>query len=321
MQSKQIAVAVTALVMSAAAMAQDAFPSRPVVMVVPFGPGGAIDGEARLYTAAMSKIMGQQFVLDYKEGAGGTLGNAYAAKAKPDGYTLLVANGSYTVYPAVYKNLPFDTLKDFAPVSLLSERVSVLVANAKFPANNLREYLDYARNNPEKINYGTSGAGSISHLSAAWLHNLTNTKVTYVHYKGAAQQLTDLTAGRIEVAAGNLLPQLPLIKAGKLKPVAILTNKRAKPLPDVQAAVELVPGFSYTNWLGIVAPAATPKPVIAKLNEGFVKMMAQPEIVAALDKDGLGAVGSTPEEFGKRLVMEVAVWKKVVADNGIKLED
>ena len=305
------------------AMAQpaDNFPSRPVTLVVGFAAGGAVDGEVRYYANTMAKVMGQSFVLDYKTGAGGTLANTYVAKARPDGYTVLTANASFTVYPATYPNLPFDTVKDFAPVSLLSQRTSVLVTRSSFPGNTLAEYIEQARANPDKINYGTTGAGSIGHLSAAWLHNLTRTSVTFVHYKGAAPQLTDLLAGRIDVASGNLLAQLPLIRSGKLKPLAIFTNKRSRLLPDLPSAVESVPAFNYTNWIGMVVPAVTPNPVILKLNDGFVRMTKDSELIAAFDKEGLGLVGSTPAEFARHIATEIALWKKIVSENNIKLEE
>jgi tripartite-type tricarboxylate transporter receptor subunit TctC len=306
---------------AAHAQPADNFPSRPVTLVVGFAAGGAVDGEARYYANTMSKVMGQQFVLEYKTGAGGTLANAYAARARADGYTILLANASFTVYPAVYKTLPFDTVKDFAPVSLLSQRTSVLVVSPTFPANTLREYIEYARANPEKLNYATTGSGSVGHLSPAWLHNLTKTKVTFVHYKGAAPQLLDLQAGRVDAASGNLLAQLPLIKAGKLKPLAIFTNKRSRLLPDLPSAVELVPAFNYTNWIGMVVPSATPAPIIGRLNEGFVQMTKDPELISAFDKEGLGLVGSTPAEFAKHIATELALWKRVVAENNITLDE
>lgn len=306
---------------AATAQPVDNYPSRPVTLVVGFAAGGAVDGEVRYYANTMAKVTGQQFVLDYKTGAGGTLANTYVAKARPDGYTVLTANASFTVYPATYPNLSFDTLKDFAPVSLLSQRTSVLVTRASFPGNTLAEYIEQARANPEKLNYGTTGSGSIGHLSAAWLHNITKTKVTFIHYKGAAPQLVDLQAGRIDVASGNLLAQLPLIRAGKLKPLAIFTNKRSRLLPDLPSAVESVPAFNYTNWIGMVVPSATPNPIILKLNDGFVRMTKDPDLIAAFDREGLGLVGSTPAEFAKHIATEVALWKRIVIENGIKLEE
>ena len=314
---------VVGMLACATAMAQsaDGFPNRPVTLIVPFSAGGAVDGEARYYANTMTKVMNQQFVLDYKPGAGGTLASTYVARSKPDGYTILIANASFTVHPAVYKNLPFDTQKDFAPVSLLSQRISVLVTGANFRANSLGEYIEYSRANPEKVNYGTTGSGSIGHLSAAWLHSLTRTRVTFIHYKGAAPQLVDLQAGRIDVASGNLLAQLPLIKSGKLKPLAIFTNKRSRLLPDLPSAVEAVPAFNYTNWIGMVVPSATPRPIVTKLHEGFVRMTRDPELIAAFEREGLGLAGSTPEEFAKHILGEMALWKRVVTENNIALDE
>lgn len=297
------------------------FPSRPVVMIVPFAAGGAIDGETRHYANKMTGLMGQQFVIDYKPGAGGRIGNSYVAKSRPDGYTLLLANGSFTVYPAVDSDLPFDTVKDFAPVSLMSQRTTVLVASPSFSPKTFADYIAYAKANPGKINYATTGSGSLGHLSPAWLHSATNTKVTFIHYKGAAPQLLDLAAGRVDVASGNILAQMPLIRAGKVRPLAILTNRRSKLLPEIPTAAEHIPGFNFTNWLGIVAPAGTPSSVVNKLSEGFAKIAKAPDLIAALDAEDIALVGSTPAQFRQHINTEVALWKRVVQENGIKLEE
>ena len=290
-------------------------------MINPFAAGGPIDSEARRYAQGMTELTGQAFVLDFKAGAGGTLANSYVARAKPDGYTTLIANASFTVYPATYKNLTFDTLNDFAPVSLLSQRTTLLVASPQFPANNLAEYIAYARAHPDKVNYATTGAGTIGHLSPAWLHNLTKTSVTFVHYKGGAPQLVDLSAGRVDVASGNILAQIPLIKAGKVKALAVFTNKRSRLLPDLQVAADLFPEFNYTNWVGIVVPAATPATVISKLNAGLVKIVKDPKFASQMAAEDLIMIGSTPAEFKKHIATEVALWKKVVSDNNIKTDD
>jgi tripartite-type tricarboxylate transporter receptor subunit TctC len=297
------------------------FPARAVTLIVPFAAGGAIDGETRHYANKMTALTGQQFVIDYKTGAGGRIGVAHVAKAKPDGYTLLLANGSFTVYPAVDVDSSFDTIKDFEPISLMSQRTSVLVSSPSFGPRNFAEYMAYSKANPGKINYATTGSGSIGHLAPAWMHSITGTKVTFIHYKGAAPQLIDLTTGRVDVASGNILAQIPLIKAGKVRPLAILTNKRSKLMPDIPAATELIPGFSYTNWLGFVAPVGTPPAVLNKLSEGFIKISRDPELISALDAENITVVGSTPAQFRQHLATEVALWKKVIQENGIKVEE
>ena len=316
--------AALAAMFSGAAMPQGAadFPSKPVVVIVPIAAGGPIDIETRLHTKKMSEIMPQPFIVDYKPGAGTTLGAAFVARATPDGYTLLTVTGGFTIFPAFYANLSFDTLKDFAPVALMSERTSVLLASPSFAPRSLPEYIAYARANPGRINYGTTGVGSAGHLGGEWLHGLSNTKATFIPYKGAAPEMIDLAAGRIDVASTTLLTALPLIKSGKVRALAILNNKRSSLLPNVPTIAEQgLPDYNYISWLGFSAPAGTPAVIVNKLSEGFARAARSPEVVAALEADGSNAVGSTPAQLRQLIVTETTRWKKVVQDTGIKLEE
>ena len=298
----------------------DAYPSRPVTVIVPFAPGGN-DREARLEATKLGELLGQQFLIDYKAGAGSTIGTAYVAKAAPDGYTLLVVQGPFTSLPALYKDLPFDTVRDFSPVSLMSKRTTVLLVSMGFPAKSFAEYIAYAKANPEKINFGTAGAGATVHLAGAWLHSVTNTKVTFVHYNGSGSVLPDLCAGRVDAFPANLLVALPLIKSGKVRPLAIMSDKRSSLLPGLATIAEQgVSGYDYASWLGYSAPAGTPAAIISKLSEGFERVAKLPDVTAAIETEGGTMYGSTPAQFRQLIVTETARWRKVIQDNGITAE-
>jgi len=297
------------------------YPVRPITMVVPFAPGGAVDLEARMYTPKLTNLLGQSVVIDYKPGAGNTTGAGFVARSRPDGYNILIISTGLTVFPAFYNSLNFDVQKDLAPITLMSNQQSVITARPDFPAKNLVEYLAYARANPGKINYGTAGAGAISHLAGAWLHSLSNTQVTFVHHKGTGPLLLEVQAGRVDVGTGLLVATLPLIKAGKVKPLAIMSDPRSKQLPDIPSVAEGVPGYNYASWIGVLGAGGTPASIIARLNDAFVKTVKSPEIVAGLDKQGSIAVGSTSEQFRQHIATELGSWKKVVADAALKLEE
>lgn len=301
--------------------AADVYPAKPVTLVNPYAAGGPADAESRLYAAKLTALLGQPFIIEYKPGAGTAIGSAYVAQAPADGHTLLVATGSLTVLPALYKNLSFDVLKDFAPVSLMSQRTSVLLAHPSFPARNFREYIAHAKANPGKINFGTAGAGSITHLAGAWMHGASNTSVTFVHYKGTAPGMLDLLAGRIDVTAAGLLSALPSIKAGKLRAIAVMGTEHSKLLPGVLTIDEQgIPGYNYASWLGISAPAGTPAAIVAKLGETLAKVAKAPEVAGPLEAEGGVMIGSTPAQFRQVMASEVERWQKVVRDAGIKLE-
>ena len=300
----------------------DTYPARPVTVIASIAAGGPIDLEARLYLPRISTLLGQSFVMDFKPGAAGSIGSGYVAKSRPDGYTLLVTSAGFTVFPAFYKDLSFDVVKDFAPISAMSERASVLMVPAAFAVKSFAEYIAYARANPGKINYGTTGVGSITHLAGAWMHGATNTRVTYIPYKGTGPLLVELVAGRVDVASGTLIAALPLVKTGKVRPIAMLNARRSPRLPDVATVAEHgVPGYNYQNWVGFLAPGGTPAAIVNKLGEGFARVARMPEVIATLDAEGSAAVGNTPAQFSRQIATETALWQKIVQDNGIKLEE
>ncbi len=308
---------------AATAFAQGAaaFPAKPVTLVIPFAPGGPVDIEARRHAARLTDILGQSVLLDYKPGAGETIGSHYVAKSAPDGYTLLVGSASFTINPHLYASLPYDVMKDFAPVSLVSQRGSMLLVHPSFPANNLQELIAYARNNPGKLNWGTTGPGSISHLSGAWLLNAAGVKATLIHYKGAGPAQIDLVAGRTDVGSLTVLASQALVKAGKSRVLAAMSAQRSKVFPDVATVEEQgLNGYAAASWFGILAPAATPAATVNRLSEGFARTVKSPDVAGPLEAEGITLVGSTPTQFRQMLVTELDRWGKVVKENGIKLE-
>ncbi len=294
---------------------------KPVTIIIPLAAGGPNDMEARLYTPRLPAILGPQFLIDYKPGASGTISAAYIARAVPDGHTLQLTGGSFSAFPALYKDLPFDTMKDFTHISLVSLKHFVLVVNPALPVQNMAEYIAYTRANPEKVNMSTTGNGGSTHLGGAWLHNMINTRATFVHYKGAGPAAIDLVAGRVNATPLALQTSLQLIKTGKVRALAMMGSRRADPLPGLPTIGESVPGYAFESYIGISGPAGVPEGVVRQLSEGFAKVVRMPEVVKALEAQGSVPVGSTPAEFTKLLQTESERWRKVVRENNIKLED
>ena len=316
--------AVPAAVSAGAAFSQGTlgnYPSKPVTLISPTAAGGPIDIEARLHAKKMNEFLGQPFVVDYKVGAGTTIGTGYVAKSAPDGYTLLVTNSSFTLFTALYKDLPFDPIKDFAPVSMVSQRITVLMARPTFAPKTFSDYVAYLKANPGTVNYGTTGAGSATHMAGAWMNSGTGTSVTFVHYKGIAPALLDLAAGRLDVAPVSLVAALSQLKAGKMYALAIMNNQRSSLLPGVMTIAEQgIPDYNYVNWMGFLAPGATPAAIVNKLSEGFARGAKAPDLVSTLEADGNIPVGNTPAQFRQVIQAESARWRKLVQDVGIKLE-
>jgi len=301
--------------------AGSAYPTRPVTVIVPFAAGGPADLEARIYAKKMGELTGQRIVTDYKPGANSTIGASFVARAPADGYTLLVGTAGLPLMPTQYPKLPFNILKDFAPISQMSERTSVLLSSPSFPAKNFREYVAYAKKNPGKVTYGFSSGSS--HLVGAWLHNLSDIKVTFVGYKGVGPASADLMANRLDLLSSTLAVSLGLMKSGKANGLAILGTKRSRLVPDLQTVPEQgVPEFDFAgNWFGFLAPAGTPAEVINKLVDICTSMADAPDVVAQLEAQGSTAIGSKPAEFRQLIASETARWAKVVKDSNIVLGD
>lgn len=297
------------------------FPSRPFTFIASVAPGGPTENETRLYMGKMFQLMGQPFVLDFKAGGGQIIGANFVAKSQPNGYTMLIVTASFTLNAAMRDDLPFNPIADFAPVSLMSVRSTALVVNQSVPAKNVEEYVAYARANPGKVNYGTSGQGSAGHIAGAWLHGLTGTKVTFVNYKGAGPMMLDLVAGRVDVSMEALSGVLPMIKAGKVRVLGITGAERSPLLPQMRTVAEQgLPGFDYSGFLGFSAPGSTPAAIVNKLSENFAIAAKSPEIVKPMEEGGAVMIGSTASSFKQTLDTQIGRWKKVVQENGIAAE-
>ena len=308
--------------MAGAQSPADGFPSKPVTIVIPFAPGATGDSEARLYSQKLTESTGKAFVHDFKPGAGSTVGTSYVARSAPDGYTLLGASQGFAITPAFYEKPAYDPVRDFAPIALMSKRPTMLLVHPSLPVTTLQEYLAYAKANPGKINFATTGAGGAYHIAGAWLHGLTNTQVTFVHYKGGGPLYIDLVAGRVSAAPGTFLMGLQFVKSGKLRPIANLGLERSPALPDLKTATEQgLPGYEYPSWSGYLAPAKTPSAIIEKLNAEFVKAGHAPDVRQKLEEQGAVPVASSSEYFRQTIATEVTRWRKVVQDNNLKMEE
>jgi tripartite-type tricarboxylate transporter receptor subunit TctC len=297
------------------------FPSRPVKLVVGFTPGGGVDIAARTLAPKLSELIGQPVLVDNKPGAGTNIANEFVARSAPDGTTLLVTTSALAINMALYKKLPFDTLRDFAAVSIFSESPNILVVNSRLPAANLKEFMALARANPGKFNYSSAGSGTTQHLSAELFKLRTGLDIVHVPYKGTAPSLTSLIAGETELTFANIPAILQYVKAGRLRPLASTGSKRADLMPEVPTMKEAgVNGVEVTVWYGVLAPAATPRETVASLAAAVAKAAHDPEMRKRLAEQGAEPVGNSSEEFGKILRDEVAKWAEVVKVSGARAD-
>jgi tripartite-type tricarboxylate transporter receptor subunit TctC len=319
------ATAVLAAALAAGAWAQpnlSPYPTKPIRIVVPFPAGGATDVLARAAAQKLTESLGQPVVVDNRPGAGGNIGAELVAKSAPDGYTLLMGTvGTHAINPGIYPKMPYDHVRDFAPIILVAGVPNVLEVNPSLPVNSVQELIAYAKANPGKLNFASSGNGTSIHLSGELFKTMAGVQMTHVPYKGSAPALQDLVGGQVQLMFDNLPPSLALIKAGKLKPLAVTSKVRAPALPDVPTLAESgLPGFEASSWFGLLAPAGTPQPVIAKLNAEIAKWLATPEAKEKLVAQGANIAGGTPEDFARHIAAETAKWQKVVKDSGAKID-
>jgi tripartite-type tricarboxylate transporter receptor subunit TctC len=311
---------IVAAVLAFPASAQT-FPSRPVRLVVGFTPGGGVDIAARTLAPKLSELIGQTVIVENKPGAGTNIANEYVAKSTPDGYTLLVNTAAVAINMALYKNLPYDTLRDFTAISIFSESPNILVVNSKLPAANLKEFLALARASPGKLNYSSAGSGTTQHLSAELFKLRAGLNIVHVPYKGTAPSLTSLIAGETDLTFANIPAILQHVKSGRLRPLASTGSKRAELMPDVPTMKEAgVNGVEVTVWYGVLAPSATPHETVDFLGKAIARAARAPEIRQRLAEQGAEPVGNSPEEFGKLLRDEVAKWAEVVKVSGAKAD-
>jgi tripartite-type tricarboxylate transporter receptor subunit TctC len=296
----------------------EAYPSKPVRIIVPTGAGGSTDTLARISAQKLSAGIGQQFVVENRTGAGGVIGTDVVAKAAPDGYTLLMAFGSHVINPTLYPKLPYDTIKDFAPITQVAVQPLLVTVHPALPARNMKELIALAKRRPGELNYSSSGAGSGGHLATEIMLMMAEVKMTHVPYKASAMALFEVVAGNIDLTVLTLITSLPQVRAGKVRALGITSSKRSSILPDVPAVGETIPGYDVEVSYFLVAPAKTPREIIQRLNTEMVKLLKQPDVVERLATDGAVPVANSPEETTKVIESEIPKWGKAVKASGAK---
>jgi tripartite-type tricarboxylate transporter receptor subunit TctC len=298
--------------------AAQAWPAKPVKIVVPFAAGGATDVVARLLAQKLSEAWGHQVVVENRAGAGGNIGADVVAKSPGDGYTLLMTSGSIvTANPHMYKAMPFDAAKDLVPITNVASGPQVIVVPPQAPAASLKDFIAHAKANPKKVNFGSAGVGTQTHLAAENFAHSAGIDLTHVPYKGESAAITDLLGGQIQLATPNLGAAIGHIQAGRLKALAVTSRERSRELPDVPAAAEVIPGFENAGWFGLMAPAGTPREVIEKIQRDSARILMSEEFKASLAKQGMAPVANTPSEFATAIRDESARWAKVIKERGL----
>ena len=291
-------------------------------MVIPFPPGGTTDITGRIAAQKLSEALNQQVVPDNRPGAAGNIGAEQVAKAPPDGYTLITLPGStLTIHPSLYAKLPFDPLKDFAPVTMLAAVPNALVVHPSLPVRNVKDLIALAKSRPDQLNYASTGAGQSTHLSMELFKTMAGVKIIHVAYKGSAPAVTDLLGGHVPMLFDNMPSALPHVKAGKLRGIAVSTLKRSPVAPELPTVAESgLPGFEVSVWFSVLAPANTPKEIVSRLNTTLVKALQAPDTRERLATQGAEPIGNTPDEFTAVMKRDIAKWAKVVKDANIRLD-
>ncbi|MEP7056994.1 MAG: tripartite tricarboxylate transporter substrate binding protein [Caldimonas sp.] len=314
-------VASASIAAQAQPAAPGAYPAKSVKVIVPYPPGGPTDIVARVVFQQVSDAMGQQFVIENRPGAGGNIGAEAVARSPADGYTLLVATTAHAINMSLFKSLNYHVIKDFTPVTLLTQGPLVLVATPGFPPNNVRELIALAKAKPETLNFASSGNGQSTHLSGELFNTMAGIKLSHVPYKGSAPALTDVVAGQVPLMFDTMLSAMPFVRSGKLKALAVTSLARSPAAPEIPTIAESgLPGYEVFAWNGLVAPAGTPKAVIAQLSEELRKAMQVPQVREKFSVQGFAASWDTPEQFGSFLRAEVDKWTKTVKASGATLD-
>ena len=310
-----------ALATSALGHAQS-YPSKPIRFVVPYPPGGPLDIVARLLGQHVGESLKQPVIVENKAGAGGNIGADLVAKSAPDGYTILMgAVATHAINPSLYASMPYDARKDFIPVTQIASTPNVLVVNPALPVHNVREFIDYAKANPGKLNFGSGSTGSAGHLAGELFKSLAGVQMTHVPYKGAAPAMNDLIGGQIQLMFDNLASSLGQIKAGKVRALAVTTAKRSELAPDLPTIAESgLPGFDINTWFGLFVPAGTPKAIVDRLHDEFVTALNLPEVRGKMLALGAEPVGSTPDQFAAYIRSEAAKYAKLVKASGARVD-
>ncbi|HEX6635317.1 MAG TPA: tripartite tricarboxylate transporter substrate binding protein [Usitatibacter sp.] len=314
-------LAVLLAAFATAAYAQP-YPSKPIHFVVPYPAGGPLDTVARLLGQKVSESVHQPVVVENKPGAGGNIGADYVAKAAPDGYTILMgAVATHAINPTLYRNIPYDPVKDFAPVTEVAWTPNVLVVNPSLPVSNVKEFIAYAKAHPGELNFGSGSTGSAGHLAGELFKTMAGVQMVHVPYKGAGPAMQDLIGGQIQLMFDNLASSLGQVRAGKVRALAVTTAKRSTLAPDLPTIAESgLPGFDISTWFGIFAPGGTPQPVVQRLHDAFVAALHAPDVQATMKKMGAEPVGNTPEEFAAYIRAEARKYAKVIEASGAKVD-
>ena len=304
------------------AHAADSFPSRPLRLIVPFPPGGGTDIIARMVSQRLNDAFGMQVVVDNRGGASGIIGTELAVRANPDGHTLLIGSVStICINASLYKKLPFDTVKDLAPVSLVASTPSMLVVGTSIAAKSVKELIALAKSKPGQLHYASPGSGSSAHLGGELFKQAAGIDIQHVPYKGTGPAVTDLVSGQVAMFITNMPSVLPMVKANRLRALAVTSLQRSALVPDLPTVAESgIPGFEVIVWYGVLAPAATPKPIISRVNQEVRKMSGMQDVKERLSVQGAEAVSSTPEEFAKRIRDDLMKWGKIVKASGARVD-
>jgi tripartite-type tricarboxylate transporter receptor subunit TctC len=309
-----------ALAMLVAPVHADSYPSKPIRFITGYPAGSASDNVARTLGHQLSELYGQQFIVDNRPGAAGNIAAEITAKAAPDGYTILLVATNHAIVSSLYSKLPFDPIADFSPITLVSTAPTILLVHPSLPVKSVSEFIDYVKSKPGKLSYGSSGNGASPHLNMELLKTTTGIQITHVPYKGIPPALTDLLGGQIQAMFSTMAPAVPLVRAGKLRAIAVSGPKRAPATPDVPTVAETIPGFESLSWQGVIAPRGTPRRIITELNSKIVKVIQMPEVTKRLVNSGFDPVGSSPEQFASFIKSESVKWAKVVKAAGAKLD-
>ena len=313
------ALSVGALALSSAVLAQSTA-TQPITLIIPYPPGGSADMLARPMLPDLQKVLGQTIVLDYKGGAGGTIATSALARAKPDGQTIILILTAHAINDALYPKLPYDTRKDFAPVSLVATLPLLVAAPLSSPFNTIPELIAYAKANPDKLSYASAGNGNTSHLAVELFKTQTGTKMVHIPYKGSGPAVIAILGNEVSFMFDSISTSFQQVKAGKLKAIAVSSLTRAEILPNTPTIAETLPGFDVTVWYGILAPAGTPVAIVDKLSQAFAAVASDKKIKAQLAESGYATLGSTPAAFSKHIDAELTKWSKAVKDSGATIQ-
>jgi tripartite-type tricarboxylate transporter receptor subunit TctC len=305
---------------SARAFAADTYPSRPIRMITPAAPGGTTDFLARLISIRLSDALKVQVVVDNRASASGVIAGELTAHALPDGYTLFVGYHQHTVNAALNPKLPYHAVNDFTPITQLTAAGLLLTVNLASPPKDLKEFVEWTKNYKGPLNFGSAGIGSGGHLAGELYNLMAGIKAQHIPYKGAGPALIDLVGGQYQYSFAGMAGAMTLVRAGKLRGLAVTAPKRLAALPDIPAVAEALPGFEMVGWYGVMGPAKLPKPILTRLHGEIVKVLRQPDIARRIEEDGAQTVGNTPEEFRQFMLADLAKWAKLVKESGAKLD-